>query len=177
MSCNTGWRILSCGDDSSGAERGLKCDAHQLLPPPFQQDREERRAGAPQSHGAQQTENKKKGKMTLEGSPPSCRAQSTFYLQRYEFSFYNRGLARGGCHLWAGGAGREAEGGAGRETGGVQAGRAGALLRGCWPVPAVWVSSSGVLPTHWKCFQASCSGNRCLGNKTVFLPPPPTHTC
>lgn len=40
-SCNTGWRFLSCEDDSSGTDRGLKCDAHQFLLPLFQQDSEE----------------------------------------------------------------------------------------------------------------------------------------
>ena len=48
---------------------------------------------------------------------------------------------------------------------------------GYWLVPAFWVTSSEVLPTHWKHFQASFSGNKCLGNKIVFLPLPPTHTC
>lgn len=31
-----------------------------------------------------------------------------------------------------------------------------------------------MLPTRWKQFQASCSGNKCLSNKTVSLPLPPT---
>lgn len=31
-----------------------------------------------------------------------------------------------------------------------------------------------MLPTHWKQFQASCSGNKCLSNKAVSLPLPPT---
>lgn len=153
--------------DSSGTDRGLKCDAHQFTLPLFQQDNKEcggGRTSIPVSSAA-----KKKGKDDAEMItflPHQSQSSNSFSFAEILISLFSfhQGLARWGCHSGAGGAGSEAGGAAHGTT-------------GCWPDPTVWVSSSGVLPTYWKCFQTSCSENKCLGNKTVFLPLPPTHAC